>query len=233
MAHRYNILSTAFLPENALEHLAQAKLLCDAIPFIQTKAALTDAIITQIKTYVAEKHIVIFTSAQAVEAVISCCDGRIPDWRFFCISGATKKAVADFWGEDRIMSAAADAIELAKYIDTIPPQEMIFFCGNKRLDTLPTLLSGKGFQVKECVVYETKLTPAKVNKAYDAILFFSPSGVESYMSLNTIEPGTTLFAIGKTTAQSLRQIAANKIIIAAQPDKNILVNIVIEFYKNR
>ncbi len=225
-------MSTALLPEDALKNLADANFLCDAVPFIQTTAALTDEIIAQIKTYTQEHIIVIFTSAQAVNAVISCCAGNRPNWQILCISGATKKAVVDFWDDDQIIASADDAIGLAKHIEHIPAQNIVFFCGNKRLDTLPTLLTNKGFQVKECIVYETKLTPIKVDKNYNALLFFSPSGVESFLSENTIAPDATLFSIGKTTALALKQNIRNEVIVAAQPDKNILVNTVIEFYKN-
>ncbi len=225
-------MSTALLSEDSLKNLADANFLCDAIPFIQTYPALTDEIIAQIKSYTQKHIIVIFTSTQAVNAVINCCAGNRPDWQILCISGATKNAVIDFWGNDHIIASADDAIGLTKHFEQIPVQEIVFFCGNKRLDTLPITLSEQGFRVTECIVYETKLTPIKVHKYYDALLFFSPSGVESFLSENQIAADTTLFSIGKTTALALKQKVNNEVIVATQPDKNILVNTVIEFYKN-
>ena len=40
---------------------------------------------------------------------------------------------------------------------------------------------------------------------FDAILFFSPSGVESFFMNNEIDKETMLFSIGKTTAKALQQ----------------------------
>jgi uroporphyrinogen-III synthase len=39
---------------------------------------------------------------------------------------------------------------------------------------------------KEIVVYETTLNVKKINAVPDAILFYSPSGVESYTEMNAI-----------------------------------------------
>lgn len=180
-----------------------------------------------------QKILVLFTSAQAVFAVQSCLANKSPDWEVCCISGATRKAVISFLGEDKILASGNDAVDLLKAMQQIKPQQIVFFCGNKRLDTLPDNLSGRGFQLKEIEVYQTRLNPQKLNEDYDGILFFSPSGVESYLMENTIPPKAVLGAIGKTTAKFLQEKAGNEIVIADQPDKNILVKTLIEFYKNK
>ena len=55
-----------------------------------------------------------------------------------------------------------------------------FFCGNQRRDTLPDKVRAAGIKVEELVVYETVELPLKVTDHYDAILFYSPSGVRSF-----------------------------------------------------
>ena len=233
LKHKYHILSTALLPEQSSARFSAHHIICDEFPFIQTKEKVTDEIRSWIDALAHEKKSIIFTSAQAVSAVIDCLENKQPDWQLFCISGATKKAVADYFGTDKILGIGDDAIELSKQIESIPAQEIVFFCGNKRLDTLPVLLSDKGFRVSECIVYETALTPVKLNQDYNAILFFSPSGVESYLSENKIPASAVLFSIGKTTAKALQQKVPNGVIISAQPDKHILVQTVIDFYKKQ
>lgn len=221
------------MPEQASVQFSEHNIYCDEFSFIQTKESVAVEIQSLIVALAHKKKAIIFTSAQAVSAVIDCLGNKQPEWQIFCISGATKRAVADYFGAEKIIGIGDDAIELSKQIESIPAQEIVFFCGNKRLDTLPVLLSDKGFRVSECIVYETALTPVKLNQDYDAILFFSPSGVESYLSENEIPGSAVLFSIGKTTAKTLQQKVPNEIIISAQPDKHILVQTVIDFYKKQ
>ncbi len=221
------------MPEESSAQFSAHNIICDEIPFIETKETVTDEIRSSIVALAHEKKAIIFTSAQAVSAVIDCLGNKQPDWQIFCISGATKKAVVDYFGADKILGLGDDAIDLSRQIESVSAQEIVFFCGNKRLDTLPVLLSDKGFRVSECNVYETALTPVKLNQDYNAILFFSPSGVESYLSENEIPASAVLFSIGKTTAKALQQKVPNEVIISAKPDKHILVQTVIDFYKKQ
>jgi uroporphyrinogen-III synthase len=200
---------------------------------IETKTSIQHKDAAFIQALAQQKVLVLFTSAQAVEAVKNCLPDIVPDWQICCISGATRKAVASFLGEEKILASANDAIDLLKEMASVSAQDVVFFCGNKRLDTLPENLIARGFQLTEIEVYETKLTAPKLQEEYDGILFFSPSGVESYLIENRIPAEATLFSIGKTTAGFLANQANNEIIIAAQPDKNILVQTLIEFYKNK
>lgn len=227
---KYHILSTALLHKDASGILSGYGIICDEVPFIKTKEALTDAARSFITAVVQEEKTIIFTSVKAVSAVLTCLNNVIPDWQIFCISGATKRAVADYFGADRILGTADDAIDLIKQIEQITPREIVFFCGNKRLDTLPVLLQERGFQVKECKVYTTQLTPVVLQQRYDAILFFSPSGVDSFLMENEIPERAVLFSIGKTTAKALQEKVNNELIVAVHPDKNILVQTVIDFY---
>ena len=59
----------------------------------------------------------------------------------------------------------------------------------------------------EIEVYKTMLTPKKFENPFDGILFFSPSGVQSFVIGQIINSdeipafgGMTAFCIGKTTA---------------------------------
>ncbi len=229
----YKILSTATLPETALIALSEQQIHCDVIPMIETKISILQKDAAFIQSLAQQKVLVLFTSAQAVEAVKNCLPDIVPDWQICCISGATRKAVISFFGEDKILASANDALDLLQEMEPIAAQKIIFFCGNKRLDTLPENLIARGFQLTEIEVYETKLTAPKLQEDYDGILFFSPSGVESYLIENKIPKEAILFSIGKTTAKFLAKHTDNEIIIAAQPDKNILIQTLIEFYKNK
>lgn len=225
------ILSTALLPEASLLALSEQQIHCEEFAFIETEIKLSNEDALFIKNLAKQKALVLFTSAQAVEAVHFCLGKEIPDWQICCISGATKTALVALFGEDKIVASAKDALDLLEEMKEILPQRVVFFCGNKRLDTLPVRLIDKGYELVECIVYDTVFKPQKMTGMFDAILFFSPSGVESFFMKNEMDKETMLFSIGKTTAKALQQRVNNPVIISAQPDKNILVQTLIDFYK--
>ena len=63
----------------------------------------------------------------------------------------------------------------------------------------------------------------------DGILFFSPSGVESYFKLNSIKD-ETCFCIGETTAEALENKKVKNIIISEKPSVESVITQVIEYY---
>lgn len=232
LGHKHTILSTAGLPEAQILQLEQAGIFCEQIPFISIQQSVTEEVRGIIDMASRQQKIVVFTSVNAVAPVVAALQETVPDWRIYCISGATRMAVEQYFGADRIAGSADDAASLAQKI-SLPdgPSEVLFFCGNKRLDTLPGLLSGRDIMVEECQVYITTLSPVRVDKSYDAILFFSPSGVESFLSENEMPQETILFSIGHTTAKALNGKLPNKVIVSPEPGKKQLTETVIAYYK--
>ncbi len=128
------------------------------------------------------------------------------------------------------MAYTGYASDLAEIITLIYNKESFtFFSGNLRRDTLPDALKEAGIKFNEIQVYDTSLQPQKIKTAVDALLFFSPSGVESYLKENTIKK-ETCFCIGETTAEALHKITKN-IIIADQPTVENVIEDVINEYK--
>ena len=82
-------------------------------------------------------------------------------------------------------------------------------------------------------MYSTIATVEKLSKRYDGILFFSPSAVESFFSLNEVGSNTILFAIGNTTAEAISQKVKNKIIIAESPGKEALVKEMLKYFSTQ
>jgi uroporphyrinogen-III synthase len=79
-------------------------------------------------------------------------------------------------------------------------------------------------------VYSTTQTPIELTAKYDGILFFSPSAVDSFFSINHVDEITYLFAIGLTTAKTIQQYNKNNIIISPTPSKeNIVKQIITHF----
>jgi uroporphyrinogen-III synthase len=186
-----------------------------------------------------EKNIqhAVFTSSNAVTAVKRYLNEYInylpPQWKIFCLSGRTKEVLEEneeLFGS--IEATAPSVADLAKQIVSSRVKEVLFFCGDRRRDELPILLQKAGVIVHEVVVYETIETPVKAADDYHAVLFFSPSAVQSFFSVNQLKENTVCFAIGQTTAKSVTQFTQNKLSISKEPTQEALLSEVIHYFKN-
>jgi uroporphyrinogen-III synthase len=84
---------------------------------------------------------------------------------------------------------------------------------------LPAGLLAAGFDVKEFVVYETVSTPHKINREYGSILFFSPSAVDSFFSVNQWNSKLVAVSIGHTTSEALKNAGVENILVANEPNE--------------
>jgi len=171
----------------------------------------------------------IFTSQNAVHSVLSHPDSeQLKKKNVYCVGLKTKSLLSD--NGFNVVAYTGYASDLAEIITLIYRNESYtFFSGNLRRDTLPNALKEAGIQLNEIQVYDTSLQPQKIKTAVDAILFFSPSGVESYLKENTIKK-EICFCIGDTTAEALSKITKN-IIVADQPTVEDVIEDVIHEYK--
>lgn len=172
----------------------------------------------------------IFTSQNAVESILLNKNIReIKTKKCFCIGEKTKLLL---WENGFEIEKHSDyAAELASIIcNQYSKSSFTFFCGNLRKEILPDALLLAKIEFNEVVVYETLLTPHKLDFSPNGALFFSPSGVESYRKNNQIDD-EICFCIGNTTAEALKYATPN-IIIANQPTVESTIMKCIEYYKN-
>jgi uroporphyrinogen-III synthase len=225
MAKSTQILSTKILSSIQKQELQKANIDVIEADFIQT----------QNKTFELKdlNENLIFTSQNAVHSVLSNpnSEALIPmlrDKNVFCVGLKTKILLSE--SGFNVVAYTGYASDLSEIITLIYAKESFtFFSGNLRRETLPQALKDAEVKFNEIQVYDTTLTPQKIKTAVDAILFFSPSGVESYLKDNTIKK-ETCFCIGETTAEALHKITKN-IIIADQPTVEDVIEDVIEEYK--
>lgn len=71
-----------------------------------------------------------------------------------------------------------------------------FPCSSIRRDTLPEGLKRNNIKFTEVTAYHTSLNPRSFETDFDAILFFSPSGVNSYLQRNQLKSDVLAFCIG-------------------------------------
>jgi uroporphyrinogen-III synthase len=247
------LLSTAALSAELVEEAAAKGIVIDTVNFIAIEMVIDAEMSARIKALGDLRLTAVFTSVNAVNAVKRWMGG-VPDWRIFCIGGATRRAVVDYFGEMAIAGAAEAAEALAEEMtregaadarsgssgvgqdrngraEAGDLNEIFFFCGDQRREELPAILRGEGFTVNEWIVYRTMLTPRKTQRAYAGIAFFSPSAVESYFSLNTPAGDVTLFAIGRTTAAAIQARCSYPVIIGDRPGKDALVRTMTDHFQ--
>ncbi len=219
--------------ETALLEAAKAKdVQIDIVSFIDTSPVQTTGIKDEIGKVLKQPTAVVFTSMNAVNTVAAYINGNKPNWEIFCIGNTTRQLAARYFGEQCIHTVGNNASELAdKMIAGKQVKQVVFFCGDQRREELPGKLRQNGIAVQEVIVYHTINTPHKVNKAYDGILFFSPSAVQSFFKANAVLPSTILFAIGQTTADAIKSFTANPIIESDRPGKDELVKKMFQFFK--
>lgn len=178
------------------------------------------------------KDNLIFTSQNAVRSFLTHpkleeLKSELQQKKVFCVGVKSKTILTDAGFE--VVAYTDYASDLAEIISLIYANgSYTFFSGNLRKETLPLALKAAGIEFNEIEVYETKLNPHKITTTVDAILFFSPSGVESYLKENTIKK-ELCFCIGETTAEALEKVT-KKIIVAPQPSIEELLADVIEEY---
>ena len=226
-----HILCTRPLPPAIVAEAKQVGIGIDVLPFIETESILSVQVQQEIEQVALQETTVVFTSMNAVDAVTVFLDGHKPAWNIYTLGTTTKKLVASYFGEDKIKGTAADATALAEVIvHEGLAEEVNFFCGDRRRDELPEMLRGNDIDVNEIVVYQTIATAHKVESVYHGILFFSPSAVESFFSINKVQPSTLMFAIGSTTATAINKFTGNKTIVADEPGKENLVEKMIAYF---
>ncbi len=169
----------------------------------------------------------IFTSKNAVKAFLNRVNpSNWPNFNAFCVGEKTKALLEE--NGLNVIKMTENALELGQNIAKNHKNEsFLFLCGNKRRDELPALLTQNSIQFKEVEVYRTELNPKVFQRDFDGILFFSPSGIRSYLLENKIG-NSTVFCIGDTTAAEARKHSKN-IIIANKPTvENVLVQAIKE-----
>lgn len=212
------LLSTRPLPKAVVEEGAQKGVIIDELSFIATSPIQNEELFQRIKTLATEKHTVVFTSMNAVEAVAEQVSA-VPDWKIYSIGNTTRKLIEEAWGSDNIVATADYGKHLGERLVDDGVKDVVFFCGNIRRDELPNKIRSEGGKIEEVVVYETEEKPAKLTRDYDGILFFSPSAVNAFFTSNKPAKHTVLFAIGKTTEEAIRQQKGRNIVVANKTDK--------------
>lgn len=146
----------------------------------------------------------IFTSQQAVRSFLEKSQGVLSIKNCFCVGPKTKILLEE--NGLKVIEIGQNATELAQKIaKNYKNCVFYYFCGTIRREELPKALKSEKISLFEVKTYKTVLKTKKFDQNWDGILFFSPSGVASYISENKPQTNTRAFCIGQTTAASAKK----------------------------
>ncbi|RRJ92381.1 uroporphyrinogen-III synthase [Paenimyroides tangerinum] len=216
-----SILSTKKLKSNQKELLLNADFSVDEADFIKIKS-----ISFQIKN---KPDLLLFTSQNGVKSVLeSETLNELKQTPAICVGSKTKKLLED--NGFTVLESEEYASDLAPIIQNkFNKNHIAFFAGNLRRNVLPIAMQKANIIYDEYLVYENTPNHEKINSVVNAILFFSPSGVYSYLNQNKIE-NQICFCIGTTTAEALSGITTNIVIANQQTVENVIEQC-INYYK--
>lgn len=171
----------------------------------------------------------IFTSQNAVLSILKNENHHVLKNNIsFCIGIKTRHLLEE--NGFSVVQSFDYAEELVDYLLKYhSDKKFTFFSGNLRRDIIPNAFQKNNIIFKEVEVYQTILTPHKIDTSFNGILFFSPSAVQSYAKKNTIS-NETCFCIGNTTADALE--TKNKIIAKQPTVENIIIQCINYFDKS-
>lgn len=209
----YSVLSTKILTPTQEEQLLHADIRFEAY----------NAIRIQLLDFEVHSPVenAIITSQNAARAILR---KKAIIENTYCVGQKTKALLEEH--QMAVIETGKNAADLAqKIIEKHHTKSFTFFCGNRKMETLPTLLEKHAIAIKEIEVYKTHLNPKTIKNHFNGILFFSPSAVASYMLKNTIE-NSTAFCIGTTTAAQAEHYTKNIAIAPLPTVEHVLAQVI-------
>lgn len=172
--------------------------------------------------------LLLFTSQNAVESVLKNEKAEIlKTIPAICVGIKTKQLLEK--NGFRVLAMEEYAQRLAPIIQKDFSKEQIaFFAGNLRRNVLPDAMNQTNIIFDEYLVYQNEESSLKIKAKTDGILFYSPSGIKSYLKQNTITT-QTCFCIGTTTADALKDITKNVVIANQQTIEELIKLICLTF----
>ena len=153
----------------------------------------------------------IFTSQNAVGPFLNA---GLPARNCFCVGNRTQGLLEE--NGEKVLKMAKNAQVLADFIVKNHKNEsFLFFGGNLKRPELASTLKTNKVRLKEIDAYKTLLIPKVIKGSFDGILFFSPSGVTSFVEKNKMKDAIA-FCIGDTTAREAKKYSS-KVVIANEP----------------
>src|SRR5690606_17715519 len=138
----------------------------------------------------------------------------ISEIRAYCVGEKTGSLLEQ--NGIHVLESAHYGAELAKIlVSKYQKESFLFLCGDKRLTAIPSQFQQHSIRFKEQVVYGNSTNIQSYRSDFNGILFFSPSGIESFVIKNQIKD-STCFCIGTTKTAAAKTYVFNSVVRNAQ-----------------
>ncbi|MCG2792701.1 MAG: uroporphyrinogen-III synthase [Weeksellaceae bacterium] len=182
------------------------------------------------KTFDLKNYSLIFSSVNGVKGFFENAfdaDENFAEKKFnkiYAVGSQTKKELRKYnFGTFKLCK---NAIELSQFImENSVCEKFLHFCGDLALDILDEKLQSQNISYQKIPVYRTALLFPKIDEKYQAVVFFSPSGVRSFAKFNSFED-LKIFSIGSTTTSELEKLTENKIITSQENTLTDLLDLI-------
>lgn len=230
MSKKPRILFTTQLSEQKRTHLENGELLIESEPFITFEYLMPGLWIDQLPD---KADAWIFTSKKAVKAVSpKIQELKIPD-HIFAVGAKTAEKLEEL-GLEVSFPEEYNALALAEMMKKLDFKKVVHFCGNLKAADLGKLL-GESVEVVNIEVYHTVLTHHMMDDLndFDAVVFMSPSAVESFSEQNSVSEDQQVFCIGPTTEEAAKGVGILESIIPEYSTVESLMESISQFYNLR
>lgn len=187
---------------------AQKELLLNAgLSFVEYDAVLIEPVEFNVPSQI---QYALFTSQNAVESFVNNAPDSIQIEHVLCVGTKTANLLSQ--NGIKVTKIAKNSTELAQNVINMAQNgPFYYFCGTQRRDELPDALKLAKIDLIEVKTYKTELNLLVFEQKWDGILFFSPSGIESYSAKNSID-SSVAFCIGETTASEAKKYTQNVVV---------------------
>lgn len=162
----------------------------------------------------------VFSSQNAVRALLNENSEIWTGKTVFCVGEKTQKLL-----EKNGIKVEKSTKNMRLLVDFIQKDyknaSFLHVCGNRKLPHFGIGMQEANIEYTETTVYKTQLIERAQQPEPNGILFFSPSGVESYLLKNSLGK-SWCFCIGNTTAAAVRP-HSERISIPKTPDIDLVI----------
>ncbi len=171
--------------------------------------------------------VLLISSANALESLLK---NKIkPQKPVWCVGEVTKQKLIAQGFEVAVCFNYANDLN-AYILEHHNHQQFLWLRGNKTTGDLTKNFDKLAINCQEICVYETILNHHKFDEVFNAILFFSPSAIQSFLQSNSLHQATC-FCIGETTASSLPKAINNPVVVANTPSVTALIKSIKTYYQ--
>ena len=171
---------------------------------------------------------IIFTSKNAVKIILrnSIIKNNLANKNIYCVGKSTAELIKK--NNLNLIKSEDNSKNLSKFILANfknSKNSFTYFSGKKRIRELENNLKKNNINIIVHEVYDTLLTPIKINDLYDGVIFYSPSAVKSFFKGNNSLNNTYGFCIGNTTAKELYNYSNRFSVAKSNSEENMLESI--------